>query len=179
MLTRGVEAEQLAVVWLLPALVAAVVFVATGRSRVSWVRPVVAALAFGYLIAAVAITLWPFQLDLSPEHLRDRGNWVPGRGTIGFLTSGDAEQNRLGARDFLANVVLFFPLGLLFGIVTRRWVGIVAVFVALVGVAVGLELVQGVTISQRTLDVDDAIAGSVGVLIGVVAAAVLRQPGTR
>jgi glycopeptide antibiotics resistance protein len=77
----------------------------------------------------------------------------------------------------LANVVLFFPLGLLFGVITRRWLGLFFVFFMLIAVAVGLELVQGVTIAQRTLDVDDAIACAAGALIGVAAAAVLRAPG--
>jgi glycopeptide antibiotics resistance protein len=180
-LTQGVEAEQLAVVWLLPAVVAIAALLLTRGSRTRTrdrVRLFVGLLAFGYLVATVAITFWPFQVDLSPERVLGQGNWIPFRGTLGFVMSDDPLRVRLGTRDFLANVVLFFPLGLLFGVITRRWVGLLAVFIVLVAVAVGLELVQGVTIAQRTLDVDDAIACAAGAFIGVAAAAVLRSPGS-
>lgn len=172
MLTRGVEAEQLAVIWLLPAVVGVAALLLTRRPVV---RHLVALLALGYLLAIVAITLWPFQADLSPERVLERGNWVPGRGTLAFVLSDDPVRVRLGTRDFLANVVLFFPLALLAGAITRRWAGLFAVLVAVGVVAAGLELVQGVTISERTLDVDDAIAGGVGALAGVVAASMIRR----
>lgn len=169
MLTRGVEAEQLSIVWLLPAVVAVAAYLLMPRRST---RVALAALGVCYLVAIVAITLWPFQVDLSPDRVLERGNWVPGRGTLAFLMSDDALQVRLGRRDFLANVVLFFPAALLFGVATRRGLGLLAVVVVLISFAVALEFVQGATISQRTLDVDDAIAGAVGVVAGGLCAAV-------
>jgi glycopeptide antibiotics resistance protein len=181
-LTRGIEAEWLALVWLTPAALMVLLLLATSRGRRSvrsQTRVLLGLFAVGYLVAAVAITLWPFQADLSPERIVEEGNWVPFQGTLRFLLSDDPLQVRLGTRDFLANVVLFFPLGLLFGLLTRRLLGLAFVLVAIAAVAFGLELVQGVTITGRTLDVDDAIAGAIGALAGTVAAAALRPLTSR
>ncbi len=74
----------------------------------------------------------------------------------------------------LANVVLFVPFGVLLPFATYQWHGIGWALAVLIFLAFAFEMTQGITIAERTFDIDDAIAGCAGAALGTVAAAVLR-----
>jgi glycopeptide antibiotics resistance protein len=170
-----------AILWLAPAVVALFTMLVTQRARPDarrTVRRAVDVLVIAYAIGVIAITLYPFSFDIEAGRILDRGNWVPFGGTLGFLTSDNSLQVEVGSRDFLANIVLFAPIGLLLGARTRRVREVVLVGVLLVLMAFALEVVQGLTVSQRTLDIDDAIAGSLGALGAVVVGAMLPLGAT-
>jgi glycopeptide antibiotics resistance protein len=160
-----------AILWLAPAVVALFAMLVTQRARPDarrTVRRAVGVLVIAYAIGVIAITLYPFTFDIEAGRILDRGNWVPFGGTLGFLTSDNSLQVEVGSRDFLANIVLFAPIGVLLGARTRRLRDVFLVGTLLVLMAFALEVVQGLTVSQRTLDIDDAIAGSLGALGAVV-----------
>ena len=153
--------------WVAPALIAVIALLVTRRARPDTKRSVhwtVGLLVLLYATGIIALTLYPFSFDIEPGRILDRGNWVPFGGTLGFVTSDNSLQVQVGSRDFLANIALFAPMGLLLGSRTRRLREVVLVCVLLVLMAFALEVVQGLTVSQRTLDIDDAIACSLGAL---------------
>lgn len=165
----------LVVAWLFP-VAAAVVALAAARRRstrrivVLFVRLLIVA----YVVGVVAITLWPFEFDLQTGRILDRGNWTPFGGTLGFLVSDNSLKVRVASRDFLANVLLFAPLGVLVAIRQSRAGRVIVVIGSLVALAFALEVIQGLTVAERTLDIDDAIAGSVGATLAACAGAVVR-----
>lgn len=78
--------------------------------------------------------------------------------------------------DWVANLVLFVPLGFLWlGAVdldrrsrTKTWVALPLILVILVGIAIAMEFAQQWTV-RRTVSQNDLIAESVGALLGLVA----------
>jgi glycopeptide antibiotics resistance protein len=171
----------LVLLWVAPALVALFATLVTIRARPDTRRTVrrgVDILVIAYACGVVAITLYPFRFDVEAGRILDRGNWLPFGGTLGFLTSDNSLQVQVGSRDFLANIALFAPIGLLLGARTRRIRDVVLVGVLLVLMAFALEVVQGLTVSERTLDIDDAIAGSLGALGAVLLGAMLPGDAT-
>jgi glycopeptide antibiotics resistance protein len=179
----GVDFEfgrALVVVWLLPVAAAIVALIAARRrsTRHVVVRLVQLVIA-GYLIGVVAITLWPFEFDVDTRQILDRGNWTPFGGTLGFLISDNSLKVRVASRDFVANILLFAPLGVLLAAQQRRMYGVALVAVLLSGVAFALEVIQGLTVAGRTLDIDDAIAGSIGAVLASCAGGILRPLANR
>lgn len=172
MLIGGVGfGSGLAAVWVAPAVIAVIALLATrwspaGRRRRT--AYVVTALTMAYVLGVILITLYPFTFDIEPGRILDSGNWVPFGGTLGFVTSDNALQVAVGRRDFFANIALFAPLGLLLGARARRIDYVLGVGAVLIGLAFALEVVQGLTVAERTLDIDDAIVGSAGAFGGVV-----------
>lgn len=167
--------QPIVIVWLIPALVAAIALIATRRSnraKREQTLNVIRVLVVAYLGAAAFLTLWPFRPDVSVARV-ENGNWVPFQGMLGFLVSNSDLQNRIATRDVLANVLLFIPLGLLLPFAAVRWHPFVVTAVLLVLFAFGLEITQGLAISQRTFDIDDAISGFAGGLVGMLSAGVL------
>ncbi len=161
----------LVALWVGPALVAVLATLTMRRARPETsgaVRRAIDVLVFAYAFGVVAITLYPYSFDIEPGRILDRGNWAPFGGTLGFLTSESSLQIEVGSRDFLANIALFAPVGLLLGSRTRQTRDVAVVVVLLVLMAFALEVVQGLTVSERTLDIDDAIAGSIGALGAVL-----------
>lgn len=169
--------RELVVLWLLPVALAVAAIIATRRSQTPTRRAVVRAMQFliaAYLVGVVVITLWPFEFDFETGRILDRGNWTPFGGTLGFLISDNSLKVRIGSRDFLANVLLFAPLGVLLTLQQKRMTGVVVVITFLIAIAFALEVIQGLTVAERTLDIDDAIAGSVGAALAAVAGLLLR-----
>jgi len=168
--------KPLAIVWVLPAIAGVVLLFATRAQpparRKSALR-VVRFLLFVYLIGIVLITLWPLHFDPT-HHGLEKGNRIPFHGTLGFVTSQSKVQQRIGDLDFLANVLLYIPFGLLLPFAIDR-PGAVLITLALgAAFALGLELVQGAYVAERTFDIDDAISGFAGACIGAAAASLSR-----
>lgn len=169
--------RALVIVWMLPVAFALVALVSARRSKPSTRRAVhgfVKVLAAAYLFAIVAITLWPYEFDFETGRILARGNWVPFGGTLGFLISENSLKVQVASRDFLANVLLFAPLGFLLAVRARRSTTVLAIVVGLSAIAFVLEVVQGLTVAQRTLDIDDALAGSVGAAVASLLGMLLR-----
>jgi len=168
--------KPLAIVWVFPAI-AGVVAMAATRSRRPEVRRralrVVRLLTFGYLIGIVVITLWPLHFDAA-HHGIEKGNRIPFHGTLGFVRSTSKVQQRIGDLDFLANVLLYIPFGLLLPFAVDRPGGILITLALGAGCALGFEILQGAYVVGRTFDIDDAITGFAGAGIGAAVASLLR-----
>ncbi len=177
----GVELSRpLAVLWMLPAIGALLALVVARGAEPRTHANVMTALRFllfAYLAGVVLITLWPLTVDASVARV-EHGNWSPFEGTLGFFFSDNAKQASLGERDVLANVLLYVPLGLLVPYAFFQWRGIPLPIMLLAFLAFALEFTQGFTITERTFDIDDAIAGFAGAVLAVIAAALIH-PLTR
>jgi glycopeptide antibiotics resistance protein len=166
----------LVAIWVAPAIIVVLIALASRRVRpaMRWkIDRAIGVLIAAYAIGVIAITLYPFSFDVEPGRILDRGNWVPFGGTLGFLISDNSLRVQIASRDFLANIALFAPVGLLLGSRTRHGRDVVLAMALLVGMAFALEVVQGLTVAERTLDIDDAIAGSIGAVGAVLVGSVL------
>jgi glycopeptide antibiotics resistance protein len=170
--------QALVAAWLLPAGIAIGALILAGRSRL--MRGATALLFSLYVLGVVVITFWPLRFDLSLRRLR-RGNWAPFQGTLGMVRSSHPLAQFVGGRDFVANVLLFAPVGLLLPfVVGRRRRGLLVVaLVLLIAFAFALELAQGIAV-DRTFDIDDPISGAIGALagaaVGTIIAALAATP---
>lgn len=173
--------QPLIVVWLLPAIGMLFALVATRSAPPHTQNTLLMALRLlllAYLVGAVVLTLWPLDFEPSVRGVEE-GNWEPFGGSIGFMISDIEARRQIGGRDVLANVVLFIPLGLLLPYAFYQWRGIVLCAFLIAFVAFGLELTQGISIAQRTFDIDDPISGLAGGLIGLLVAALVRPLAER
>lgn len=173
--------RALIVVWVLPAIGALLLLIATRSAAPrtqATVLQTVRFLLLAYVAGAVILTLWPLDFVVSVKGLED-GNWSPLGGSLGFVISDNPVKNEVGGPDVLANVVLFVPFGLLLPYAFYQWRGIAVPALILVFLAFGLEFTQGATIAERTFDIDDAIAGFGGGMAGLLVAALLRPAAVR
>lgn len=124
----------------------------------------VLAIVYGTFLAFVAF--WPSpvdkpvrsQLSRVIEELHERG--VPTFVDYAFI-------------EFSANVMLFVPVGLLFGlIIPMRWW--LLALLAGPALSAAIEIAQGMLLDQRYSTVADVVANSLGSAIGVVLAVLLR-----
>ncbi|WP_421742074.1 VanZ family protein [Cellulomonas sp.] len=119
-------------------------------------RRVQTALFVVYLVGLVRVTLWP---KLGPDDGFDLVRTV--------LTWLDAHGFPLtySATEFLANIVLFVPFGLLVGLLTRLrpWT-VVGLGLA---TSVAIELAQLLFRPDRVADVRDLVANTLGTAVGV------------
>ena len=181
-ITTGVESDRLLVaIWITPAIITVLALLVCRLGRLKTQQTVQRAATFlivAYALGVVVITLYPYSFDFEPGRIFDRGNWTPFGGTLGFLISENSLRVRIASRDFLANIALFTPLGVLLGSRSRRLRDLLLVVALLVCMAFSLEVVQGLTVAERTLDIDDAIAGSIGALGAAVLGAALLLGAT-
>ena len=122
-----------------------------------------------YLAAVAAATLTPAGFPTLVFNALFRG------GVAAVATSSGP---RVDDADFLANILMFAPIGLLFVLLTRKWALALG---AAVLVTVIIEVVQ-LGIPSRIADANDVLLNSGGALVGVlVGVALLRfgSAGTR
>lgn len=114
-------------------------------------RPAVVVLAI-YCALLIVVALWPTPVDLQVRGvLRDIAAMWP---WVGYALV-----------EFIANVVLFVPFGLLGGaIMPARWVLVVPVSAA---AAIAIEVGQALLLPQRTASLADVVANVLGAAIGV------------
>ncbi|WP_127474103.1 VanZ family protein [Microbacterium sulfonylureivorans] len=129
-------------------------------------RAIVAALVLGYGAFLAFVVFWPSPIDQPVEALLDRAiSELHERGVPGFVDYAFIES--------FANVLLFVPVGFLFGMmVPRRWWPIALLLgPALSGV---IELAQRELLEARYATVEDVVANSIGATIGVLLAVIIR-----
>ena len=122
-----------------------------------------AVLAAGYLAVVGLITLGPAPWRTRPE-LNDYD-------VLSLTTWLDPDTwSTIGSREFLANILLFVPLGLLLRLAVPRagWVGALLLGT---GLSVAIEVLQ--VWSPRVSDPRDIVANAVGALLGALLGAVV------
>lgn len=123
-------------------------------------------LALGYGGFLAFVVFWPSPVDQPVEGLLDRAiSEMHERGVPAFVDYAFIE--------FAANIALFIPVGLLFGLMLplRWWPVALLLGPALSGL---IELAQSELLEARYATLSDLIANSIGATIGVLAALALR-----
>jgi len=121
---------------------------------------IIAAIAIFYGTALAFIVFWPSPVDATVrdlidrtlEELHERG--VPGLVDYEFI-------------EFTANILLFIPVGILFGLLVplRWWPIALLIGPALSGV---IEVIQKYLLDERYSSIYDVVANSIGSTIGVL-----------
>ena len=120
-----------------------------------------------YVAVVLVVAFYPTPVDQSIRGLLDRVlDKLHEKGVPEFVDYGIVE--------FLANVGLFVPIGLLVAIAVPRgmwWITILAgpLF------SVSIELLQGALLPDRFATVGDIVANSLGCLIGAILGLMLRM----
>lgn len=126
-----------------------------------------AALCAAWLLAVALVVLWPTPVDRGGGPLlRQALSYLYAHGLPAFVTYGSLE--------FLANVLMFIPLGLFWFILSPRgwrWAG------PLAGMALSIliEVTQLLLLPQRVATPYDVIANTLGALSGTLVAWVLLR----
>jgi VanZ family protein len=117
-----------------------------------------------YSVAVLVIVAWPTPVDRGANRAIVRVlEALHDRNVLMFLGYRQVE--------FLANVGMFLPLGLLIGIVLGRRLWGLAILIGF-GLSAGIEAFQLVFLPDRFATVDDVIANTLGALFGAFAAGV-------
>lgn len=126
----------------------------------------------GYLTGVASVVIFPIDTGaFFVEQMRLHNSVTDGMNLIPFASILDGDESSVVVRQLLLNVVLGIPFGLAMPFLgvrgPRRVLALGAVFV------VGIETLQfGMNIAYqfdyRTVDVDDALANFVGVVVGLL-----------
>lgn len=110
-----------------------------------------------YLAGLVRVTLWPqIGADKGFDLVRSALSWLH---SIGVPLT-------FSATEFVANIVLFVPFGVLVGLLAR-WPSWLVVLAGAVTSGV-IELTQLLFLPDRVADVRDLVANTLGSLVGVL-----------
>jgi glycopeptide antibiotics resistance protein len=136
----------------------------TREDRTKWLFTI-------YMIVMVTATLAP--PPISPSNGYPGLNLIPVMRSISCFVPdpGQPSTTAFCTRIILGNIALFFPFGLLFPLVFRRWHSVRGVAVAAFIVSVSIELLQFAgrfAGSPRWSDVDDVLFNVIGALLGYV-----------
>lgn len=127
---------------------------------------IIAMMAVGYGIFLAFVVFWPSPIDAPVQGLLERAiSELHERGVPTFVDYEFIES--------FMNVLLFVPVGFLFGLmVPLRWWPVAL----LLGPALsaGIELAQRYVLDERVSTVNDVIANSIGATFGVLFAVVIR-----
>ena len=126
----------------------------------------IAFLAIGYGTFLAFVVFWPSPIDAPVQGLLNRViSELHERGVPTWVDYTFIEA--------FANVLLFIPVGLLFGLMVpfRWWPVALLLGPALSGV---IEVAQRYALEARYSSINDVIANSIGATIGVLAAVILR-----
>jgi len=139
--------------------------------------------AIVYAALVVSLTLLPLSVGRPPQgfvtadHLQYSVNLVPFRTVMLYLRS---DLGTIARDNLLGNVALLVPLGLLAPLVTRHLDGWVRVTLAGLVTSAGIEGLQffrrmvDVAGPVRSVDIDDVILNTVGVVLGYAVFVVVR-----
>ncbi len=129
-------------------------------------RRVLPAVTILYLVAVAWITLNPFPPD--PHRNRLLEALLAGFASVPALAWIDYD-----VAEFTANILLFVPMGLLLTLLLGRWRWWLALSLGIAATLL-IEFVQ-LFLPARVSDARDLIANTLGTLIGIAVAAVLRR----
>ena len=110
-----------------------------------------------YLVALVRVTLWP--------RLGDDDGFDLVRTVLGWINSAGIALT-YSATEFLANIALFVPFGILVSLLWPRrpaW----AVIALGLATSIAIELAQLLFLPHRVSDVRDLVANTLGTAVGV------------
>lgn len=124
---------------------------------------VVAAASIAYVLLVLAVTLlpapWPSDVTESPGGVLDLANWF-----------SDETWSRGINRDFVLNVVMFVPIGLIAGRYLRPWwLRILAPIL----LTFTIEVIQ-LPLPDRISDPRDVTANTLGAIVGILAMWIVR-----
>jgi glycopeptide antibiotics resistance protein len=129
-------------------------------------RTIIAVMVLGYGVFLAFMVFWPSPIDAPVQGLLERAiSELHERGVPGFVNYEFIES--------FSNMLLFIPVGFLFGLmVPLRWWPVAL----LLGPALsaGIELAQRYLLDARVSTIDDVIANSIGATIGVMIAVIIR-----
>lgn len=127
---------------------------------------IVAVMAAVYGLFLAFVVFWPSPIDAPVEGLLERAiSELHERGVPGFVDYAFIES--------FANVLLFVPVGVVFGLmVPFRWWPVALLLGPALSAAI--EGTQRFVLDQRVSTVQDVIANSVGATVGVLIAVGLR-----
>ena len=119
-----------------------------------------------YTAFVLLVTMWPAPVDRDYDSAIER--------LLGVLhRNGVPRWFDYRELEFSANIGMFVPLGFLAGLALPRRVWWLAIFVV-PAFSVAIELAQAVLLPARVAAFSDVLANSIGGLLGVFAAFVLR-----
>lgn len=121
---------------------------------------------FAYLCVVLMMTLSPTPLDVGYGAAIERVLAVAHR-------NGVPTWFGYGKLEFAANIVMFIPLGFLFGLLFPRR-AIWAVILVVPALSCAIELTQGVFLAARFASPFDVVANTVGGYVGAICAIILR-----
>lgn len=121
---------------------------------------------FGYGLIVLLATLWPTPLDQGYDTSIQKLLSVLHR-------NGFPQWFGYGKLEFSANIMMFVPLGFLTALIlpARFWWLAMILCPAL---SVAIELTQSALLSARFATVSDVVANSVGAVVGILIAVVVR-----
>jgi len=120
----------------------------------------------GYAAIVLMATLWPTPLDQGYQASIDRLFTVLYRNGVPLWFG----YNKL---EFSANILMFIPLGFLVALLLPARIWWLALLIC-PGMSVAIELTQALALSARFATVTDVISNSLGAVIGILIAVVLR-----
>ncbi|MFT4123854.1 MAG: VanZ family protein [Microbacteriaceae bacterium] len=130
-------------------------------------HPLLAAVTLAYLGLVAWITLGPQPLDA-------RGSALLYRIIARLSTHESLAWLSYSRVEFLANVAMFVPIGVLFLLLVGRRAWIMAVLAG-IGTTLTIEFVQ-IVLPDRVSDPRDIVANSAGAALGVIAALIVTTP---
>lgn len=123
-------------------------------------------LAVGYGAFVAFVVFWPSPVDRPVQSQLDKALELLHRhGVPAFVDYNFVE--------FSANIALFIPLGIMFGLAIPMRLGYLTLLCGPL-LSGSIELIQSQLLAQRYATVEDVISNSLGATIGVLAAWVLR-----
>lgn len=130
-------------------------------------HPIISVATFAYL----GVVCW---LTLNPAINSPEGSWLwwlyrslERWGPTSWVTFAGVE--------FVINVIVFVPVGVLFLLFFGRRLWWVAIVFGVLG-SCWIELAQYLWITERTADARDVLSNSIGIAIGVIAALAFTRP---
>lgn len=124
---------------------------------------------FLYLLAVVAMTLFPFWIGSGPD-VHGSINLEPAVQTVRMFRLRPA----FALKNVVGNLVLLAPLGLFLPLFWPRFRGLLGTSLFGLVVSVGIETLQYLLPGIRITDIDDVILNTLGVTIGYALYRALR-----
>jgi glycopeptide antibiotics resistance protein len=134
-------------------------------------HPVLSLLVVVYLAALAMLTL-------TPSPVGDRAFSLLGR--LVAVLQGHERTDWVGYSlvEFVANIVVFVPLGLLVALIVGRRHWLMVIMTGLLA-SCWIELAQGIWIGDRVADARDIASNTIGTALGVVIALLVTWPAAQ